>query len=224
VYFLVVKYEFRLNDTFYQGLEARMLNIIWLGMIVLSVVVGVIEGRIDKVVLAVTESAKLGFEVALGLTGIMALWLGIMSIATESGLVAKLANLLKPILIRLFPDVPVDHPAMGAMVMNIAANMFGIANAATPFGLRAMKELESLNQHATVATNSMCTFLAINTSSVQLIPTTAIAFLAVNGSTNPSSVIFSSLIATIMSTIVALVSVRQLSKLPMFQVEREGNL
>lgn len=201
-----------------------MLNIIWMSMIILSVVVGIIEGRIDKVVLAVTDSAKLGFEIALGLTGIMTLWLGIMSIATESGLVAKWAHFLKPILKFLFPDVPSDHPAMGAMVMNIAANMLGIGNAATPFGLQAMKELQALNKHATIATNSMCTFLAINTSSVQLIPTTAIAFLALNGSTNPSSIIFSSLIATSVSTIVALVAVRQLAKLPRFRIDRTDSL
>lgn len=193
-------------------------------MIIISVLVGIIEGRIDQVVRAVTDSAKLGFEVALGLTGIMSLWLGIMSIATESGLVSLLGKFLKPVLRRLFPDIPVDHPAMGAMMMNIAANMLGLANAATPFGLQAMKELQSLNENAKIATNSMCTFLAINTSSVQLIPATAIAFLAANGSTNPSSVIFSSLIATTVSTIVAIVSVKYLAKLPRFQVQRADSL
>ncbi|CEG55924.1 nucleoside recognition domain-containing protein [Legionella fallonii] len=201
-----------------------MLNIIWLGMILVSIVVGVIEGHIDEVVRAVTDSAKLGFEVAIGLTGIMTLWLGIMSIATESGLVALLAKLLKPILKRLFPDVPVEHPAMGAMVMNIAANMLGLANAATPFGLQAMKELQSLNTRVTTATNAMCTFLAINTSSVQLIPATAIAFLAANGSTNPSSVILSSLVATIASTVVAIVAVKQFAKWRCFRVERTDSL
>ena len=193
-------------------------------MILIAVIVGIIEGRIDEVVRAVTDSAKLGFEVAIGLTGIMALWLGIMSIATESGLVSLLGKALKPILRRLFPDIPVEHPAMGAMVMNIAANMLGLANAATPFGLQAMKELQTLNKHMTVATNSMCTFLAINTSSVQLIPATAIAFLAANGSTNPSSVIFSSLIATSVSTIVAIIAVRQFSTFKRFQIERADSL
>ena len=193
-------------------------------MIFVAVVVGLIEGRIDEVVRAATDSAKLGFEIALGLAGIMSLWLGIMSIATESGLVAKLGGLLKPILRRLFPEIPVDHPAMGAMVMNIAANMLGLANAATPFGLQAMKELQSLNKHVKIATNSMCVFLAINTSSVQLIPATAIAYLAANGSSNPSSVIFSSLIATTVSTSVAIISVVYLAKLPLFQVERANSL
>ncbi|HAU1875618.1 TPA: nucleoside recognition protein [Legionella pneumophila] len=205
-------------------MEAIMLNLIWLGMILISVVVGVIEGRIDEVVRAVTDSAKLGFELALGLAGIMTFWLGIMSVATESGLVAILGKVLKPVLKRLFPDIPVEHPAMGAMVMNIAANMLGLANATTPFGLQAMKELQSLNQNLKVATNSMCTFLAINTSSVQLIPVTAIAFLAANGSTNPSSVVFTSLIATTVSTLVAIVAVKQLAKLPRFKIERTDSL
>ncbi len=193
-------------------------------MIFISVIVGIIEGRIDEVARAVTDSAKLGFEIALGLAGIMSLWLGIMSIATESGLVNLLGKLLRPILKWLFPDIPPEHPAMGAMTMNIAANMLGLANAATPFGLQAMKELQTLNEHAKIATNSMCTFLAINTSSVQLIPATAIAYLAANGSTNPSSVIVSSLIATVISTVVAVFSVKQLAKLPVFRIKRTKSL
>lgn len=201
-----------------------MLNIIWLAMIALSVLVGVIQGRINEVVQAVTDSAKLGFELALGLVGIMSLWLGIMAIAKESGLIALLGKVLKPVLKFLFPEVPPDHPAMGAMVMNIAANMLGIGNAATPFGLQAMKELQSLNLHAKTATNAMCTFLALNTSSVQLIPATAIAFLAANGSTNPSSIIVSTLIATSVSTAVAIISVKQLAKLSWFQEDKAGPL
>ena len=201
-----------------------MLNKIWLAMISLAVIVGAIEGRIDNVVRAVTDSAKLGFEVALGLTGIMALWLGIMNIASESGLVKHLARALSPIMSRLFPDVPTEDPAMGAMLLNIAANMLGLANAATPFGLQAMKELQRLNTHVHTASNSMCTFLAINTSSVQLIPATAIAFLAANGSLHPTSVIFSSLIATSISTVVGIIAVTQLAKLPMYRIKDADNL
>ncbi len=201
-----------------------MLNVIWLSMMFLAVIVGIIEGRIDYVVRAVTDSAKFGFEVALGLTAIMALWLGIMGIASASGLVKRMARLLQPIMSRLFPDVPVNDPAMGAMVLNISANMLGLANAATPFGLQAMKELQRLNTHVHTASNSMCTFLAINTSSVQIIPATAIAYLSANGSLHPSSVIFSTLVATSVSTVVALVAVTQLAKLPMYRMKAEDNL
>lgn len=201
-----------------------MLNIIWLSMMFLAVIVGFIQGRLDHVVLAVTESAKLGFETALGLAAIMSLWLGIMRVASDSGLVRIIARALQPIMRRLFPDIPVNDPAMGAMVMNIAANMLGLANAATPFGLQAMKELQRLNPHVHIASNAMCTFLAINTSSVQLIPATAIAFLAANGSLHPSSIVFTSLIATSVSTIVAIIAVTQLAKLPMYRIKEAGNL
>ena len=197
---------------------------IWLAMIFVAVIVGVIQGRIDDVVRAVTDSAKLGFEVALGLTGIMALWLGIMGVASESGMVKGLSRLLQPIMRRLFPEVPVGDPAMDAMLLNIAANMLGLANAATPFGLQAMKELQRLNTHVHTASNAMCTFLAINTSSVQLIPATAIAFLAANGSLHPTSIIFSSLVATSVSTAVGLISVTQLAKLPRYRIKESDNL
>lgn len=195
-----------------------MLNFIWLGMMCLAVLVGLIQGHLNDVVLAITSSAKVAFELALGLSGIMALWLGIMNIATESGLMNHLAKALRPIMIRLFPDVPVDHPAMGAMVLNFSANMLGLNNAATPFGLAAMKELQSLNTQVNEASNAMCMFLAINTSSVQLIPATAIAFLAANGCSDPTSIITSSLIATSISTIVAIITVKRFEKLPRFRI------
>ncbi|MDP3705012.1 MAG: nucleoside recognition domain-containing protein [Legionellaceae bacterium] len=201
-----------------------MLNIIWLSMLFIAVIVGFIEGRLDQVVNAVTDSAKFGFELAIGLTAVMALWLGIMRIASESGLIKLIARLLQPVMRRLFPEVPVDDPAMGAMVMNIAANMLGMANAATPFGLQAMKELQRLNNHVNTASNAMCTFLAINTSSVQLIPATAIAYLAANGAIHPSSVIFSSLVATSISTVVAIVAVKQLATLPLYRLKQADNL
>ena len=194
-----------------------MLNIIWLGMMVLAVIVAIFQGRLDQVVHAVTESAQLSFQFALGLAAIMALWLGIMEIATQSGVIDKLSRWLRPVMRWLFPDVPVRDPAMGAMILNIAANMLGLGNAATPFGLEAMKELQRLNKNLNVASDAMCTFLAINTSSVQLIPITAITYLAANGSAQPSSVILSSLIATSISTIVAIVAVKNFSKWRFFK-------
>lgn len=196
-----------------------MLNGIWLAMIGLSVIVGIFQGRIDAVIQAVTTSAKLSFEIALGLTGILALWLGIMQIASSSGLIERIAKYLSPIIQPLFPEVPIDDPAMGAMLMNIAANMFGLGNAATPFGLKAMHELQRLNPYAGEASDAMCTFLAINTSSVQLIPTTAIAFLAANGAVQPNSVVITALLASLVSTLVAIIAVKQLARLAVFKIQ-----
>jgi spore maturation protein A len=195
-----------------------MLNIIWLGMILLSVVCGVIDGRIPQVVQAVTDSAKTAFELALGLTGIMAFWLGLMKIAEDAGLVQLIARVLRPLMTRLFPDVPADHPAMGAMLLNMAANMLGLSNAATPFGLRAMEALETLNPNPGTATDAMCTFLAINTSSIQLIPTTAIAFLAAAGSTQPTAIITTALLSTTCSTIAGVAMVKWLARWRMFRL------
>lgn len=201
-----------------------MLNVIWLGMVVLAVVFGFINGKIDAVVAAVTDSAKLGFELGLGLTGIMIFWLGIMAVAEGAGLTALLAKGLKPILARLFPDVPPDHPALGSIVMNVSANMLGLGNAATPFGLKAMKELQTLNPTPTVASDAMCTFLAINTASIQIIPATAIAFLAANHCSNPSVIIISSLFASSMALMVAIITVKRLARFPMFKLQKAESL
>jgi len=126
-----------------------MLNIIWLGLIVASVIISLFEGTTSQVVASVTQSASLAFTIAIGLTGIMTLWLGIMKIAEDGGLVQLLSKLLKPMILWLFPEVPAEHPAMGAIILYMAANMLGLSNAATPFGLRAMNELNSLNQNLT---------------------------------------------------------------------------
>src|SRR5262249_6528189 len=139
-------------------------------------------------------------EIALPLVGLMALWLGIMRLAEKSGFVFIIARVLRPLMRWLFPDVPSNHPAVGCMVMNMAANMLGLGNSATPLGLKAMQELEKLNSRAGTATNAMCTFLAINTSSIQLIPMTAVAILAAKGASNPSAIIATSFLATICST------------------------
>ena len=155
-----------------------MLNYIWFGLIFISVVVGTITGRIDEVTEAAIAMSKTSVEIAIGLVGIMALWLGTMRIAEESGLIQIIARALRPITIRLFPDVPSDHPAIGSIVLNMAANMLGLGNAATPMGLKAMKELQELNQQKDTATDAMCTFLAINTSSVQIIlPATVVGLM-----------------------------------------------
>ncbi|MBY0377096.1 MAG: nucleoside recognition protein [Gammaproteobacteria bacterium] len=193
-----------------------MLNIIWLLLICTSVVFGAINHQLAAVVAAVTDSAKVAFELVLGLTGIMVFWLGLMRIAEACGLVQLIARILRPVLRRLFPEVPPEHPAMGEMVMNMSANMLGLLNAATPLGLKAMQSLETLNPYPGVATNPMCMFLAINTSSIQLIPVSAMAYLAAGGAINPADIIGSGLLASICSTIAAIVAVKILVRLPCF--------
>jgi spore maturation protein SpmA len=195
-----------------------MLNGIWLGLILLGVVIGGFNHSMKAVADGAIGGAGTAVTIAIGLVGVMALWLGIMRLAERSGLVQSLARLLRPIMTRLFPDVPADHPAMGAMLLNIAANVLGLANAATPLGLRAMRDLESLNPAPGTATNAMCTFLALNTGSVQLIPITAIAVLAANGSQNPAAIIGTSLLATSCSSVAGLIAVKWLEGWPLFRV------
>ena len=195
-----------------------MLNYIWLALIVVAVLVGGFNGRLKEMVDGTVQSAQAAVTLALGLVGIMALWLGIMRLADKAGLIRTLAHLLRPILGWLFPSVPTDHPAMGSMLMNIAANMLGLSNAATPLGLRAMRDLESINPHPGVASNAMCTFLAMNTSSVQLIPMTAVAILASAGSRNPVAIIGTAFLATLCAAASAITAVKLLEKLKAFSL------
>ena len=156
-----------------------MLNYIWLGLMLLAVLLGGWNGHLKDVADKALEMADVAVvKISFSLIGVMALWLGIMRLAERSGLVTLFARALRPLMRWIFPDIPAEHPAVGSMLMNVAANMLGLGNAATPLGLRAMKDLESLNRHPGTATNAMCTFLAINTSGIQLIPVTAVAILA----------------------------------------------
>lgn len=195
-----------------------MLNFIWISLMLSAVIIGSCNHTLSAVTFEVTHSATTAATIALGLAGILTFWLGLMKIAEEAGFIRFLAKLLRPIMRRLFPDVPGDHPAMGAMIMNISANMFGLGNAATPFGLRAMEQLEKLNPHPGTATHAMCLFLAINTSSVQLIPATGIAILSASGDIHPTSIIIPTLIATLCSTCVAIASAKFFAKLKYFQL------
>lgn len=198
-----------------------MINLIWAGLLIIGFVVGAFTENIEAVTNATIENAKTGVEIALGLIGVMALWLGIMKIAEDSGLVEKIAKGIKPITTRLFPDVPAEHPAMGAIVMNIAANIFGLGNAATPLGLKAMQELQTLNEEKDTATNAMVMFLAINTSSVTLVPATTIGILVTAGAKNPTEIIGPTIIATAVSTTVAIIATKVMSKMPRYQLEYE---
>ena len=154
------------------------------------------------------ETATDSVTLAIGLIGVMALFLGLMKIAEAGGLLTIIARLVRPLMVRLFPDVPADHPAMGAMIMNMSANALGLGNAATPFGIRAMQELDKLNPSKGTATNSMVLFLAINTSSVTLLPTGVIALRAAAGSQDPAGILPTTLFATILSTSVAILAVK----------------
>jgi spore maturation protein SpmA len=199
-----------------------MLNLIWLALLFSGVLVAVFSGKLDAVGQGGLNAAKSAvMDLALPLVGVMALWLGLMRLAEKSGLIQRLGRLIRPIMVRLFPDVPSDHPAIGAMMMNISANMLGVSNAATPLGLKAMTELNRLNPKPGVATNAMCTFLAINTASIQLIPATAINLLAINGSKNPSAIVGSTLLSTAFATICAIVTVKVLERLGPFRWENQ---
>ena len=190
-------------------------------MMFIAVIVGIFTGNIDAVTEAAISMSKTAVEIAMGLIGIMALWLGTMKIAEESGLIRILSKAIRPITIRLFPDVPEDHPAIGSIVLNMAANILGLGNAATPMGLKAMEELQELNPEKDTATNAMCTFLAINTSSVQLIlPATVVALMGAAA----NQIFITTILATGMSTVAAIFAVKFFEKLNRFKMgSKESN-
>jgi len=160
---------------------------------------------------AMLKAAEGAVPLAFGLVGVMGLFLGLMKVAEEAGLVAQIARLLTPLVRRLFPEVPAGHPAMGAMVMNVAANLLGLGNAATPFGIRAMEQLQRLNRHPERASNAQALFLALNTASVTILPTSVIALRAASGSANPAAVVAPTLAATLISAVVAVVAAKLLA-------------
>jgi spore maturation protein A len=178
--------------------------------------------KIKAVTQAALDYAATAVNISLGLIGIMALWLGVMKVAEEAGMLRILTRVLTPLTKRLFPDVPADHPAAGAMIMNIAANMLGLSNAATPLGLKAMEELNKLNPKVGTATNAMCTFLAINTGGLILIPATAIAVRAAAGSANPGIIIGTSIVGASCATIAGVVAARLLQRLPRYKKAMEA--
>ena len=200
-------------------LAGKMLNYIWLGLVLLAVIIGGATDHLKEVTDKGFEMAEYAvMKTALPLVGIMALWLGVMRVAERAGLVALLARAMRPLMRWLFPDVPPDHPAMGSMLMNLAASVLGLGNAATPLGLRAMKDLETLNRFPGTATNAMCTYLAINTSSVQLIPATAIAVLAASQSKNPTAIVGTSIMATTCAAVAAVTAAKLLQRLPFYRL------
>ena len=195
-----------------------VLNYIWVAFFVIAFIVAlgklVFLGDMDiftELVNATFDSSKNAFEISLGLTGILSLWLGIMKIGEQSGMIGALSRWLSPVFCRLFPDIPKGHPAMGSIFMNLSANMLGLDNAATPMGLKAMKELQELNPHKDTATNPMIMFLVINTSGLILIPVSIMVYRAQMGATQPTDIFIPTLLTTTVSTFVgvAVVSISQ---------------
>ena len=189
-----------------------MLNYIWFGLMAVALVVAAINGTAEAVTRGAVESASSAVQIAIGLVGIMTLWLGMMRIAEAAGLVALVGRALRPLLRWLFPEVPATHPAAGAIVMATAANMLGLNNAATPLGIKAMEELQALNPDKQSASNPMVTFMAITTSGVQLIPASMIGVLAAAGSANPTAIIAPTLIATFTGTVAAVITAKLLER------------
>ncbi|MCL6557945.1 MAG: spore maturation protein [Firmicutes bacterium] len=182
-----------------------MVNFVWLSMIVFGIIVAGANGNIEVVTKAALDGANNAVKISLSLIAIITFWLGIMKLAEEAGLVRALAWLVRPVMRFLFPGVPKDHPAMGAIVMNLSANILGLGNAATPMGLIAMRELQKLNKGRDSASDAMCTFLALNTSCITLIPTTIIGIRLLYGSADPTEIVGPTIMATAFSMAVAIV-------------------
>ncbi|EST56105.1 spore maturation protein [Brevibacillus panacihumi W25] len=182
-----------------------MLNIIWLVLIVSSIIVAAVTGRMEAMNQAAFAGAKAGVTVCFGLLSVLAFWMGIMRIAEKTGLMELVARALSPVISLLFPDIPKGHPAMGYIMSNMSANLLGLGNAATPMGLKAMEELQKLNPDKQQASPAMCTLLAINTASITLIPTTMIAIRMQYGSANPVEIVGTTLLSSFAATFVAIV-------------------
>lgn len=188
------------------------MNYIFYFLIVFSVIIGAINGKLQDVVNSVMTGAELSVKVAFSLIGIMAFWLGIMEIAKKSGIISFLSKILKPVTKVLFNEIPQDSPAIGDIAMNFSANAFGLSNAATPFGLKAMEELQKENIDKSSASNSMCMFLGMNTAGFQLFPTTVLAVLVGIGYKNPTEIIAPTLLVTVIAFTFAIILSKILQK------------
>ena len=197
------------------------MNYIFYFLIVFSIVIGAINGKLQDVVNAVMDGAELSVKIAFSLIGIMAFWLGLMKIAQKAGIIDWLAKVLRPITKRLFNELPEESPAVGDIAMNFTANAFGLANAATPFGIKAMEELQKENKDKETASNSMCLFLGMNTAGFQLIPTTVLAVLVGIGYKNPSEIIAPTLLVTLIAFTSAIIMAKIFQRFWAPQVERE---
>lgn len=185
-----------------------MVNLIWLFLLLTGILTAAFTGRIEVVTESALRAAQTGVDTALEIIGVMALWLGLLKLAEKSGLVAILAFLIRPLAVVLFPGVPKNSPALGSVIMNLSANVLGLGNAATPFGLKAMSQLQELNPNKDEASDAMITFLALNTSCITLIPAMVISLRVKAGSADPVEIVSSTILATVCGTTVAVISDR----------------
>ncbi len=182
-----------------------MINVVWLLLLAMGIASAALRGEVEVgVTKAIMESSSTAVELALGMIGVMTFWLGLMKLAEVSGLTDQIGRWLRPLLRLLFPSVPKGHPALGAIVLNFSANLLGLGNAATPMGIKAMGELQTLNKEPEAASDAMCTLLALNTACITLVPTTVISLRAASGSTDPASIIGPTILATAVALVVAL--------------------
>ncbi len=198
------------------------MNYIFYGLIVISIIIGAINGRLQEVVNSILTGAELSVKVAFSLIGIMAFWLGIMKIAEDSGIVNFISKLIKPVTKRLFKEIPEDSPAIGDIAMSVSANALGLTNAATPIGIKAMEELQKHNKDKSTASNAMCMFLAMNTAGFQLIPATVIAVLIGIGYKNPTEIIAPTLLVTTIAFISAIILAKVFEKFWTPQQDKTG--
>lgn len=188
------------------------MSLVWFLLLGCGLLVAIVRDDLDGFTNGALSGATGAVTLSIGLIGTLSLWLGLLRVAEEAGLTEKLAHFMKPVMRRLFPEIPPEHPAMTAMVLNVAANALGLGNAATPMGLKAMEELQTLNPKRDTATDAMVLFLVINTSSVQLIPATVVAMRASGGSADPTAIVGPTLLATVISTAVGIVVAKLLAR------------
>jgi spore maturation protein A len=180
------------------------MNVIWLILIAVSVITAAFTGRLEELTKAIFEGAKTAVEISLYLLGIVSLWLGITKIIEDSGLIHRISHLFRPLITRLFKTIPDDHPAISSITLNMLANLFGLGNAATPLGIKAMQDLQTLNEEKDTLSFEMMLFIVVNTASVQLLPFTVVGILASFGAVNPSDIVLPTICATVISAVIAL--------------------
>jgi spore maturation protein A len=180
------------------------MNVIWLILIAVSVITAAFTGRLEELTKAIFEGAKTAVEISLYLLGIVSLWLGITKIIEDSGLIHRISHLFRPLITRLFKTIPDDHPAISSITLNMLANLFGLGNAATPLGIKAMQDLQTLNKEKDILSFEMMLFIVVNTASVQLLPFTVVGILSSFGAINPSGIVLPTICATVISAVIAL--------------------